>query len=74
MRADSLPRDAKLPGHICDVADFEVKRDQLVYLDRAELTGRSGSRRRLLRSPGLSRFQYELGRRVTVAMFGVGVQ
>jgi len=74
MRADGLPRDAKLPGHISDVADFEVTRDQLIYLGRTELTGRSGSRRRLPRSPGLRSFQYEFGRRATVAMFGVSVQ
>lgn len=74
MRADSLPCDAELAGHISDVADFEVTRDQLIYLGRAELTGRSGSRRCLPWSPGLRSFQHELGRRVTVAMFGVSVQ
>lgn len=74
MRTDSLPRDAEPPSHISDVADLEVTRDQLIYLRRAELTGRSDSRRRLLRSPRLRRFQCELVRRVTVAVFGVSVQ
>ncbi|OZD38629.1 hypothetical protein CH252_32390 [Rhodococcus sp. 06-1477-1B] len=74
MRTDSLPRDAEPPSHISDVADLEVTRDQLIYLRRAELTGRSDSRRRLLRSPRLRRFQCELARRVTVAVFEVSVQ
>lgn len=60
MRADSLPCDAELAGHISDVAVFAVTRDQLIYVRRAELAGRSGSRRCLPRPPGLRSSQYEL--------------
>ncbi|MDQ1084553.1 hypothetical protein QE392_001973 [Microbacterium proteolyticum] len=60
MGTHCLPRDAELAGHISHVADFEVTRDQLIYLGRAELTGGSGSRCCLLRSPGLRSLQYEL--------------
>lgn len=74
MGADGLPRDAEPPGHISDVADFAIPRDHLIYFRRAELTGRSGSRRALSRSLGLRRLQRKLGRRAAVAMFAIGVQ